>query len=164
MTRPTAASYWNARARESDDKLRAMALVVGQVLYLFSPLLVSVLFTGLTLRFDLLPRLARPLDGGVTVRGRRLFGDSKTWRVALVTVAVCIAVVAAQRQVRAGALALVDYPRANPMLLGAALGGGAILGELPNSFVKRQLDIAPGATARGPLRALFYLWDQVDLL
>jgi hypothetical protein len=36
------------------------------------------------LRWDLAPRLNRPIDGGRTLRGRRLFGDNKTWRGALV--------------------------------------------------------------------------------
>jgi hypothetical protein len=141
-----------------------MGLSVAQVLYLFSPLLVSVVFTGLTLRFDLLPQLARPIDGGLCLGGRRLFGDSKTWRVVVVTIAVSAAVVAVQRHLDVGALALIDYPRANPLLLGAAIGGGALLGELPNSFVKRRLGIAPGGTTRGPLATLFYVWDQIDLL
>src|SRR2546423_15633907 len=32
------------------------------------------------LRFDLLPKLARPIDGAKTFHGRRLFGANKTWR------------------------------------------------------------------------------------
>jgi hypothetical protein len=28
----------------------------------------------------------------------------------------------------------------------------------------RQLDIAPGQTGNGGVAALFYVWDQVDLL
>jgi CDP-2,3-bis-(O-geranylgeranyl)-sn-glycerol synthase len=139
-------------------------LVVAQVLYLYAPLLVSVLFTGLTLRFELLPALRRPIDGGATFRGRRLFGDSKTWRVVAVTLAVSIAVVAVQRAWPVGSLALVDYATASPLALGAAIGGGALAGELPNSFVKRQLGIAPGGTTNGALAPLFYVWDQVDLL
>ncbi len=39
-----------------------------------------------------------------------------------------------------------------------------MLGELPNSFVKRRLGIARGKTARGPPALLFYVWDQVDFL
>ena len=50
------------------------------------------------------------------------------------------------------------------VLLGLALGGGATLGELPNSFVKRQLGIPPGASAWGWPALIFYVWDQVDLL
>jgi hypothetical protein len=38
------------------------------------------------------------------------------------------------------------------------------LSELPNSFIKRQLDIAPGATASGWINAIFYIFDQVDFL
>ncbi|HEX7480787.1 MAG TPA: hypothetical protein VF331_23500 [Polyangiales bacterium] len=44
-------------------------------------------------------------------------------------------------------------PLRRPIDTGKSLGGGAILGELPSSFVKRRLGIAPGKTARGQLRA-----------
>ena len=52
----------------------------------------------------------------------------------------------------------------NPLVFGVLMAVGAMAGELPNSFVKRQLGIAPGKTTSGPLSALFYVWDQVDLL
>ena len=36
-------------------------------------------------------------------------------------------------------------------------------GELPNSFIKRQLDVAPGQPAGGRcLRPLFFLVDRLD--
>lgn len=41
------------------------------------------------------------------------------------------------------------------------MGLGYCLGELPNSFVKRRLDIAPGMR-RGPV-GMQYLIDQMDL-
>ena len=47
---------------------------------------------------------------------------------------------------------------------GALAGALAELSELPNSLVKRQLGIEPGATARGLLGILFFLWDQLDVL
>lgn len=142
-------------------------LTILQAFYLASPLIFASAVFGVVLRFDLLPVLKRPLDGGATLRGRRLFGDNKTWRGLLVAVAASVVGVWIQRDVvgaRVGAVAVVDYAAANPVALGAALGLGAMLGELPNSFVKRQLDVAPGTTARGPRAALFYLWDQVDML
>ncbi len=37
------------------------------------------------------------------------------------------------------------------------------LGELPNSFIKRQLDIHPGRRKKGLLGVVFFLFDQVDL-
>jgi len=44
------------------------------------------------------------------------------------------------------------------------LGAVAELSELPNSFVKRRLDIEPGDTASGLRGIVFYLWDQLDVL
>ena len=147
--------------------MRGIALAAARVLYLFSPLLVSAGLSGVVLRFDLLGRINRPIDGGRTLSGRRLFGDGKTWRGAVTAIIGSVIAVLAQKHLighRANALALIDYRSVNPVLLGLALGGGAIVGELPNSFVKRRLGIPRGQTARGPLRVVFYLWDQLDLL
>jgi CDP-2,3-bis-(O-geranylgeranyl)-sn-glycerol synthase len=44
------------------------------------------------------------------------------------------------------------------------MGLGAMAGELPNSFAKRQLGIPPSQTTTGPLATVFFAWDQVDLL
>lgn len=122
---------------------------------------------GMVLRFDLCRWLKRPIDGGRTFRGRRLFGDGKTWRGVVVAVVVSIASVAIQKHLLRGApewLCVVDYTHTNAATFGTAMGAGAMLGELPNSFVKRRLDIARGATTKGPLSILFYVWDQIDLL
>ncbi len=141
-------------------------LLAAQVVYLFAPLLVSAAIVGWVLRVDALRALKRPIDVGWSIAGRRLFGDHKTWRVAVVTVAVSVATVAVQRSLdaRVGPLQLVDYGRVSPLGFGAAMGGGAMLGELPNSYVKRRLGIAPGSAARGWPGVAFYVWDQVDLL
>ena len=48
-------------------------------------------------------------------------------------------------------------------VLGAWAGLGFMLGELPNSFVKRQLDIAPGRAPRGRAAALAsFIVDRLD--
>jgi hypothetical protein len=39
-----------------------------------------------------------------------------------------------------------------------------MLSELPNSFIKRQLGIAPGKATNGMVGVLFYILDQVDML
>jgi hypothetical protein len=113
-----------------------------QVIYLFAPMIPALLASGVVLRFDLFRALRRPIDGGATIRGRRVFGDSKTWRGVIVAIAGCIFGAAVQKYFvgdRAGALALVDYGGINVFAFGAAMGGGAMLGELPNSLVKRRL-------------------------
>jgi CDP-2,3-bis-(O-geranylgeranyl)-sn-glycerol synthase len=147
--------------------MRLVLFTAAQVLYLLSPLLVSAALSGIVLRFDLIPALRLPLDGGLVLGGRRLFGDGKTWRGVATAIVGSVLAVALQKYVLAphvGSLALVDYRGTSAFLLGLALGVGATAGELPNSFVKRRLAIPPGGTTHGSLRVVFYLWDQLDLL
>ena len=149
------------------EALRAAAIATGQVLYLFAPLLVSAAMSGIVLRFDLFAVLRRPIDQGAIFRGRRLFGDGKTWRGVAVAVVGSIGAVAVQQAIRTHVPALLqvaDYGPIDPLSFGGAMGLGAMAGELPNSFTKRQLGIASGKTTRGWQAVVFYVWDQVDLL
>lgn len=132
----------------------------ARVLWLSAPVVVAALVHVAVMRLRLLTRLAAPLDGGRTLRGRRLFGDNKTWRGALVMIGVSTAAAPLQGLLRLPSLEYFDYGQASLPLVGALLGLGFILGELPNSFLKRQLDVAPGARG-GPF---FVLLDQVDSL
>ena len=140
----------------------------AQALYLFSPLLVSVAMSAVVQRYDLYASWKEPIDGGRKFRGKRIFGDSKTWRGVAVAVIGSIATVFLQKHVLfdvAQTLAVVDYAQVSVLMLGTAIGASAMAGELPNSFVKRRLGIAPGSTARRPVRRVaFWVWDQVDLL
>lgn len=118
-----------------------------QVLWLQSPL--SQRFTG-------------PVDLGTRLRGRRLFGDNKTWRG-------FVGMVPASALSFAGwSLAfseLWDLSLLGYLGLGAACGLGFMAGELPNSFVKRQLDIAPGEPPQSPLwRKVGWVVDRFDSL
>lgn len=133
------------------------------------PLLGGALAHGICMRQGWLAFLARPIDRGLRVRGRPLFGASKTWRGPILVGCGAAAVWVLQQRVLhrlpgCAALELVDYSSLPGWWFGAAAGAVAELAELPNSFTKRQLGIAPGGTARGPLAAVFFLWDQVDVL
>jgi CDP-2,3-bis-(O-geranylgeranyl)-sn-glycerol synthase len=138
-------------------------------LLLLLPLLGGAALHGVCMRTGWLGWLARPIDGGRTLGGRPLFGRSKTWRGPVLVGAGAALVWVLEQQALAAlpwsvALDGVDL-RALPGAGFAALAGFAgELAELPNSFVKRRLGIAPGATARGPLSVVFYLWDQLDVL
>jgi hypothetical protein len=124
----------------------------GAALWFALPVIVAGVVHIAVIRRGLLLGLARvPLDGGLRVRGRRLFGANKTVRALLVMPLVAGLVAAAQA-----------VPHG--FWWGASLGAGYLLGELPNSFIKRQLDIAPGAAASGPVGALFWVIDQIDSL
>jgi CDP-2,3-bis-(O-geranylgeranyl)-sn-glycerol synthase len=131
------------------------ALEVVQVLWLFVPAYLAnmspVLVQG---RFR---RLATPIDGGRTCRGRRLLGDHKTWRGLLAGIAVGTAVYELQRLLHAtgagAGLAQLDYA-GHPILPGLLMGLGTGVGDAVKSFFKRRADIAPGAS--------WPVFDQLD--
>ncbi|HEX6810405.1 MAG TPA: CDP-archaeol synthase [Planctomycetota bacterium] len=147
--------------------LAGLPLAMGQALWLFAPLLFAAAVAGVVIERDLLRWARRPIDGGCTIGGKRLFGDNKTWRGVLVATAASALFAAAQEHLvgdAIGPLLAVDWDAVPSAPFGALMGLGAMLGELPNSFVKRRLGIAPGAQTTGAWSILFYVWDQVDLL
>jgi hypothetical protein len=139
-----------------------------KISYLLSPLLAGLAYHGLCIKFGWLSRLSRPLDAGTTLRGRPLFGANKTYRGVVAVALGTAAGVALQgllyhiRGIRT--LELLNY--SNPAVLGfgLAMGAAAMLGELPNSLLKRQLGITPGAAGKGVVGVWFYVLDQIDML
>jgi CDP-2,3-bis-(O-geranylgeranyl)-sn-glycerol synthase len=120
------------------------------------------------LRSKLSLRLGAPVDLRLTLRGRRLFGANKMWRgFAVMPPAAALAFWAAgllrpafPAWLYAGTwdLALSEYAE-----LGFVCGFAFMLAELPNSFVKRQLDVAPGMASRDrALAVVFFVVDRVD--
>ena len=112
-------------------------------------------------------RFATPLDGGRTVRGRRVFGENKTWRGFVMMVpatSASFALLAALLVAAPAKLAgLWPLSIGSYAIVGLCAGLGFMAGELPNSFLKRQLGIPAGAAARGRVaRPLFFLIDHVD--
>jgi hypothetical protein len=133
--------------------------VPSELLALIVALVLAGVVQGAFIACDWLPGLAVPLDGGAYVRGHRIFGDNKTVRGALVMILATA--------VAAGVLfSMVPPFSPEPSFgwpaLGALMGFAYIVAELPNSFVKRQLDIAPGAETTGAGRWVQYVADQSD--
>lgn len=140
--------------------------LAGRVAWMVTPVLVAGLGQVLVLKTGLLPGLAAPLDRGLHWHGKPLLGPRKTWRGVIVMTLLSALVAGAQagaarRSERLRAFSPFDYERINPWLLGLALGLGYCLAELPNSFVKRRLDIAPAGTTDRFAR-LQYVVDQSD--
>lgn len=133
--------------------------------WLFLPLLGSFLAHGPVLRFDWFESLKHPVDAGAHLRGRRVFGDNKTWR-GLLTMAsgVFLAALLLSRWPWYWLKLPVEIRSAGPAVFGALLGLGTVLAELPGSFLKRQLDIPPGGQCRSPVGVLLSLWDQGDFV
>ncbi len=111
-------------------------------------------------------RFAIPLDRGHTFRGRPIFGANKTWKGFVVmvpaTAAAFLAVGTLARALPAGK-GLWPLSPAGYALLGTLAATGFMAGELPNSFIKRQLGIAPGgAPSHRGARCLSFAADRLD--
>jgi hypothetical protein len=140
---------------------------VARVAYLFFPLLGGALGVGLCTRYDLW--VAWPIDRGVTCRRRRLLGDNKTFRGILVgtlgtTPGMLLQGTLLHAMAPLRALEYADYSRLPLWRFGLLLGLARMLSELPNSFAKRQLHIAPGKLGTGRHAVLFYIIDHLDYL
>ena len=112
-------------------------------------------------------RFALPLDGGRTFRGRRLFGANKTWKGFVVMVPAAMlafALLGASAHALPGmSEGLWPLTALQYAVLGGCAALGFMLGELPNSFMKRQLGIAPGsAPASAWGRWLCFTVDRLD--
>ena len=136
-----------------------------QLFWLAAPILVTGLVHLVVIKRDSLPALRRiALDAGARFRGRRVFGDNKTLRGAVLMIggsalcSVLLAMLAKSWPVP------IEFAAAHPATWGALLGTGYIVGELPNSFIKRQIGIAPGAMDSGLRGRLFWVVDQLDSL
>jgi CDP-2,3-bis-(O-geranylgeranyl)-sn-glycerol synthase len=133
--------------------------------WVFLPVLGALIPHAPVLRLDLFPSLARPLDMGAWGGGRRVFGDNKTWRGALVMfTGTLVAAVLLTRWPPFRDRLPDDVRHASPVAYGALLGAGVVLGELPNSFLKRRLGIEPGRRRQSALGLALILYDQGDFV
>lgn len=141
---------------------------LAQALWLALPVTLAGLTHVSIIDKHMLPRLsAIRLDGGLKLRGRPIFGANKTLRGAIVMISATTLWTATtdflQRALNLDdTLRFIPREQLSSLALGLLLGLAYILGELPNSFIKRQLDIHPGAAAQGRARPIFWLLDQLD--
>lgn len=111
---------------------------------------------------------AVPLDGGLHLRGHRLFGENKMLRGLMMmplASAATFALFAATRESLPTWLArgIWDLPTLKLAGVGFICGLTFMLAELPNSLFKRQFGITPGgAPTSAVLRLFCLLIDRVD--
>lgn len=141
---------------------------IAQALWLSLPVILAGLTHVVVIKCKLLPGLAAiRLDGGLKLRGRALFGANKTLRGAIVMIAASVLWMILVDAIQRGlgldsSLRFIPYSQLSSVQLGLLLGLGYIIGELPDSLIKRQLDIEPGAPAPGRFQCVFWLYDQID--
>ena len=111
--------------------------MLGDPLYLFTILFLLGVANGTPIFAKRLlgNRFGAPLDGGLKLRdGRRLFGNSKTIRGLLLSIA-CTTAIAPLLGIEA--------------MIGAGLAAASMLGDLSSSFIKRRLGLRLHAKALG---------------
>jgi CDP-diglyceride synthetase len=144
--------------------------LIGQCFWLAGPVALAGILHMVAVKRNLWARLAVPIDGGRTLGGVPILGPNKTWR-GVVFMIVCASLLGAIQGFAFGDWAAhsgvspIDFRHPGALSYGAAnalLAAGYVLGELPNSFAKRRLEITPGATSRGFLGAFFFVLDQAD--
>ena len=113
-----------------------------------------------------------PIDCYKTLNNKRIFGDNKTYIGFVSMIFFCIIF-----QVLIGFLCnsfsinkYNDLYLVHKNTLGLNLLFGFLIGfvymifELPNSFIKRKLNIDPGKTTKGLKGIIFFIVDQIDSL
>ncbi|MFA5658618.1 MAG: CDP-archaeol synthase [Oscillospiraceae bacterium] len=105
--------------------------------------------------------------------GKRIFGDNKTWRgfVGMMLLGCICAVLwgflcDTNEHLTAHNYFYARYDNtfSYNIIIGLLIGLSYALFELPNSFIKRRLNIVPGKTHSGILKIFFIFFDQADSL
>lgn len=145
---------------------------LSQLLFLIAILVCAGATNMVFVKAPILNGLSRPMDNGVLLRdGKRLFGDNKTWKgffgmIVLTSIWLAIAGWLSGKFPDIQGLSLISFEDFRSSytvwFFGAVWGLAYVLAELPNSFVKRRIDIPPGKNATGTQGFLFLLLDQAD--
>lgn len=147
--------------------------LVGNIYLTMMPLILAGVFNMIFTKTSIYKKLKFPIDNGKTLSdGKRIFGDNKTWIgfASMVLFSIFF-------QVIWGKLTgYFNFENNNELyiiyenticfniLIGFLFGFTYMLCELPNSFIKRRIDIIPGKTDKGIKGILFFVIDQIDSL
>lgn len=148
-------------------------LMIGRIYITMMPLIFGGILNMLFTKTSIYKNLKSPIDKGVILSdGKRLFGDNKTWIGFFSMIFFCII-----SQILWGFVckikavnALNDLYRVydNSVLFncvsGFIIGFVYMICELPNSFIKRRLNIDSGKTDKGLKGIVFFVIDQIDSL
>lgn len=137
----------------------------------FVPVILSGIGNMIFTKTPCYKKHAKPLDKGRILRdGKRILGDNKTLigfcsMIVLGSIFQClwgIMCMYFKLEERNMVYAVYNNSVWYNLLLGAGFGFAYMICELPNSFIKRRIDIAAGKTTSGIKGILFFIIDQID--
>lgn len=127
-------------------------------LYFFLPAYFTNMTPPLAKRFRVFDFLDKPIDSNKTFNDKPILGAHKTWRGLVTGMIVGILVVYLQKWFYQFSwikeISLFNYEKINVLLLGFLLSSGAVFGDLFFAFLKRRLNLKPGAK--------FLPFDQIN--
>lgn len=138
-------------------------MLILKILIFAIPVTFAAILHMVAVRFNLFSSLKIPLDFGKSYKGRRIFGDSKTYRGVVLMMLLSILGVYFLKLLcylfpEVDALNIMRFHQFPGFFYGTLFGLGYTLAELPNSFLKRQKGIPEGK----PGNILNILLDQLD--
>ena len=144
-------------------------LIIKMYMTLLGPILAGVV-NSIFCKLNVFNSLKKPLDFNKKIKGKRIFGDNKTWKGLLgyiffnIIFMVLVGIIYKSTSIEHLNFFYINHKNTFifNILVGALLGLFYALFELPNSFMKRRLDIKPGKTITGPKKYFFIFLDQAD--
>ena len=145
-------------------------LLVKMYITLISPI-VSGIINSIFCKTKLLSKINKPIDFGKKLKdNKRIFGDNKTWKglfgyiILNIIFSVIFGFIWNITNLEKYNYFYMQHDNTliYNILIGFLLGLGYSLFELPNSFIKRRLDIKPGKTTNGFKKIFFIILDQAD--
>jgi CDP-2,3-bis-(O-geranylgeranyl)-sn-glycerol synthase len=131
-------------------------MIILKAAWLILPAGIANVGAGLAAKF--FPALNYPVDCYKCFRGKRIFGDHKTWRGLVAGSVTGLVIFAIQKELFVSysffyQISEFNYQEAG-WIIGFLFSFGALFGDLAKSFIKRQIDIAPGKS--------WFIVDQTD--
>ncbi len=118
-------------------------------LYFFLPAYFANMTPPIAKKLGVLKSLAKPIDFDKKFFGKPIFGSHKTWRGAILAFFVGFLTALIQGFLFNFELfkkiSIIDYSRINIFLFAILISLGEIFGDLFFAFVKRRINLKPGA-------------------
>ena len=145
-------------------------LIIKMYVTLLAPI-VSGIVNSIFCKSKVLNFLKKPIDFNKKfIDKKRIFGDNKTWKGFFgyiffnIVFTILFSLIIKGTKLETLNFFYINHENTilYNLLIGFLLGLFYALFELPNSFLKRRLDITPGKTIKGKKKVLFIILDQAD--
>ena len=145
-------------------------LIVKMYVTLLGPILAGII-NSIFCKSNILKSLKKPIDFNKNfIDNKRIFGDNKTWKgffgyiILNIIFSIVIGFIYKLFNIEYLDFFYINHDNTilYNILIGFLIGLFYALFELPNSFLKRRLDIKPGKTIKGFKKVFFIFLDQAD--